>query len=164
MLLQCPARVIVYRRPNNLRRLVFNKESLTYTSIQVYKEVDFFLSQHTLNKMKILEVGLSREKGVSETMMQGGKVWDLTVSPCNLVLSKIEPEYLFTVFDKWKEFGANTIGAPACRSQSLMVQTDDPSAYQPPLRSSLSRNLSLLFLLTDGRTARPGLKLRASGD
>ena len=105
-----------------------------------------------------------REKDVSlifKTMMQG----KTSVSPCNLVLAEIEPEYLFSVFDKLKEFGANVIGAPACRSQFLiMVQTDDPSAYQPLVRSSLSRNLSLLFLLTDGRTARPGLKLRASGD
>ena len=97
---------------------------------------------------------------IFKTMMQG----KTSVSPCNLVLAEIEPEYLFSVFDKLKEFGANSIGVPARRSQFLMVQTDDPSAYQPPVRSSLPRNLSLLFLLTDGRTARPGLELRASGD
>ena len=124
--------------------------------------MDFVLSQYVLSTS--WRFWRKREKDVSlifKTMMQG----KTSVSPCNLVLAEIEPEYLFSVFDKLKEFGANAIGAPACRSQFLiMVQTDDPSAYQPLVRSSLSRNLSLLFLLTDGRTARPGLKLRASGD
>ena len=101
---------------------------------------------------------------IFKTMMQG-QTSGISLSLLNnQVLSEIEPEYLFSVFDKLKEFGANAIGASACRSQFLMVQADDPSAYQPPVRSSLSRNLSFLFLLTDGRTARPGLKLRASGD
>ena len=101
---------------------------------------------------------------IFKTMMQG-QTSGISLSLLNnQVLSEIEPEYLFSVFDKLKEFGANAIGAPACRSQFLMVQADDPSAYQPLVRSSLSRNLSFLFLLTDGRTARPGLKLRASGD
>ena len=119
------------------------------------------MSQYALNKVEIQEKGCEFDFQDNDAREN---FWDLTVSPCNLVLSKIEPEYLFSVFDKLKEFGGNAIGAPACRSQFLMVQADDPSAYQPLVRSSLSRNLSFLFLLTDGRTARPGLKLRASGD
>lgn len=90
-------------RPNNLKRLVLNNVSynLGVRSLRLVT---------ALNKIEILEVDLNGEADVNllfKTMMQEKtSVTSLSLLR-SLVLSELEPEYLFGVFDKLKEIDVN---------------------------------------------------------
>ena len=80
---------------------------------------------------------------IFKTMMQG----KTSVSPCNLVLAEIEPEYLFSVFDKLKEFGANAIGVP--------YGADRRPLCVPAPGAQFTFTQPLFAVFADGRTDGP---------
>ena len=88
-------------RPNHLKRLFL-------VNLSHRKGVDSLRLATALNKMQILMVKLWREEDVNllfKTMVQSEtSVTSLSLLG-NLVLSELEPEYLFGVFDKLKELG-----------------------------------------------------------
>ena len=97
----------IVNRPNNLKRLVLDKVS--------YKDgVDSLRLVTALNNIRILKLNLYKEDDVNllfKTMMQKKtSVTSLSLLG-NLVLSELEPEYLFGTFDKLKEFGIRACDA-----------------------------------------------------
>ena len=96
-------------RPNNLKRLMLNKIS--------YKMgVDSSRLFTALNKIQILELDSYTEPDVNmlfkKMTQEDTSVTSLSLFH-NLVLSELEPDYLFNVyvFDKLKEFGVRACGA-----------------------------------------------------
>ena len=89
-------------RPNNLKKLLFNC-AYKWTDVNSVRRVN------ALNRVAILDACLCEEEAnllFKKIVEEETSVISLSLRGC-LRLSQLEPDFLFAVFDKLKEFGAD---------------------------------------------------------